>query len=310
MTHKTHQIRMAVAALAAVAAISSTRLLAQTATEAVPPAAVDPVIAAPEVVPEPAIASEPTAVDPVTPAKTSSAVSQKKPDRAPPVNRSAKVAPPARIAPAPVPRAVAAPVQQAAPEAASATVPVAEAPVAMPVAAPAEAVAPQPSPVSNNLLMIGGAIGLALLALIAFAVGMRRRKSGREEEEGLVSAYEPVAAAEVEPVEVQPSTTPIEQYEPVAPVVMASAPATGLAGSDSEALQSPCDDTAPGSHVEAACAGPTADNPSLSIKKRLKRARFFDQREFLVAAGEVAPMAADAGLPDSVEAPVSPESNE
>ncbi|MBA2466287.1 MAG: hypothetical protein H0V46_01610, partial [Sphingomonas sp.] len=48
---------------------------------------------------------------------------------------------------------------------------------------------------------------------------------------------------------------------------------------------------------EAACEGPTADNPSLSIKKRLKRAHFFDQREVQVAAGEAAPMAADAGLP-------------
>ncbi len=57
---------------------------------------------------------------------------------------------------------------------------------------------------------------------------------------------------------------------------------------------------------EAACDGPTADNPSLSIKKRLKRAHFFDQREFLAAAGEVAPMAADAGLPDAVAVPASP----
>ena len=62
----------------------------------------------------------------------------------------------------------------------------------------------------------------------------------------------------------------------------------------------PCADAAPGSHVEAACDGPTADNPSLSIKKRLKRAQFFDQREFLAEAGEVAPMASDAGLPEAV----------
>ena len=65
------------------------------------------------------------------------------------------------------------------------------------------------------------------------------------------------------------------------------------------------DDVAPGSRVEAAYAGPTADNPSLSIKKRLKRAAFFDQREFLVEAGEVPPMAADAGLPDAVEVPAT-----
>ena len=76
---------------------------------------------------------------------------------------------------------------------------------------------------------------------------------------------------------------------------------SGSAGSPSD-----CVDAAPGSHVEAACDGPTADNPSLSIKKRLKRAHFFDQREFLAEAGEVAPMAADAGLPDAVAAPAPP----
>ena len=65
----------------------------------------------------------------------------------------------------------------------------------------------------------------------------------------------------------------------------------------------PCADAAPGSHVEAACEGPTEDNPSLSIKKRLKRAQFFDQREQLVAAGMAVPVERDAGLPDAVEVP-------
>lgn len=65
------------------------------------------------------------------------------------------------------------------------------------------------------------------------------------------------------------------------------------------ASPSACHDPAPGSHVEAACEGPTADNPSLSIKKRLKRAQFFDQREMLVAAGEAVPVESDAGLPEA-----------
>jgi hypothetical protein len=42
------------------------------------------------------------------------------------------------------------------------------------------------------------------------------------------------------------------------------------------------------------------------LKKRLKRAHFFDQREFLAEAGEVAPMATDAGLPDAVAVPAPP----
>jgi hypothetical protein len=78
---------------------------------------------------------------------------------------------------------------------------------------------------------------------------------------------------------------------PSAPPADASAPA---------ASPSPCADAAPGSHVEAACEGPTEDNPSLSIKKRIKRAQFFDQREQMVAAGLAVPVEADAGLPDAL----------
>ncbi len=54
------------------------------------------------------------------------------------------------------------------------------------------------------------------------------------------------------------------------------------------------------SHVDRAMLGPTPDNPSLSLKKRLKRAAFFDQRDREVAAGEAVPVDADAGLPDQV----------
>ena len=66
------------------------------------------------------------------------------------------------------------------------------------------------------------------------------------------------------------------------------------------ASPSACADAAPGSHVEAACEGPSEDNPSLSIKKRLKRAQFFDQREQLAAAGMAVPVEPDAGLPDAL----------
>lgn len=52
------------------------------------------------------------------------------------------------------------------------------------------------------------------------------------------------------------------------------------------------------SHVDRATHGPTPDNPSLSLTKRLKRAAFFDQREREVAAGEAEPVDADAGLPE------------
>ena len=120
---------------------------------------------------------------------------------------------------------------------------------------------------------------------------MRRRKSRREEE--IVGAYE------VEPA--------FEGPAPVDPLFAQQAPAPLAAQSSAAlaepALAGPCADAAPGSHVEAACEGPTDDNPSLSIKKRLKRAQFFDQREQLAAAGMAVPVEADAGLPDAVVDP-------
>ena len=54
------------------------------------------------------------------------------------------------------------------------------------------------------------------------------------------------------------------------------------------------------SHVDRAMLGPTPDNPSLSLKKRLKRAAFFDQREREVAAGEAVPVDPNAGLPEQM----------
>ena len=54
------------------------------------------------------------------------------------------------------------------------------------------------------------------------------------------------------------------------------------------------------SHVDRAMLGPTPDNPSLSLKKRLKRAAFFDQRDRAVEAGEAQPVEADAGLPEQM----------
>ena len=53
------------------------------------------------------------------------------------------------------------------------------------------------------------------------------------------------------------------------------------------------------SHVDRATGGPTPDNPSLSLKTRLKRAAFFDQRERQVEAGEAEPVDPEAGLPEA-----------
>lgn len=53
------------------------------------------------------------------------------------------------------------------------------------------------------------------------------------------------------------------------------------------------------SHMDRAVLGPTSDNPSLSLKTRLKRAAFFDKREREVEAGEAEPVDPQAGLPEA-----------
>ena len=129
---------------------------------------------------------------------------------------------------------------------------------------------------------------------------MRRRK--RRAEEAEFEARQSVLA-EAEPTEVPAQADPLVAEHPSLPLAADQAPAAALAASGSAQSPIECVEAAPGSHVEAACEGPSADNPSLSIKKRLKRAHFFDQREFLVAAGEAVPVAPDAGLSDAVEVP-------
>ena len=68
-----------------------------------------------------------------------------------------------------------------------------------------------------------------------------------------------------EPAFVRPAAAPM--HDPVPD----KAPVTALpAGFDRSRF---------GRHVQAAYRGPTPDNPSLSLKNRLRRASFFDQQE-------------------------------
>ena len=53
--------------------------------------------------------------------------------------------------------------------------------------------------------------------------------------------------------------------------------------------------------VQRAYRGPSANNPSVSLRNRLRRAAFFDKRERDVAAGVAEPVEMDAGLPDAMQ---------
>ena len=126
----------------------------------------------------------------------------------------------------------------------------------------------------NEALPIAGAAGLGLLALAGAGMAVRRRKRRREEEEFeerqmALTEAEAESALPPEPAFVRPAT-------PLHDAVPGKAPVTSLpAGFDISKF---------GRHVQAAYRGPTADNPSLSLKNRLRRASFFDQQERRAAA--------------------------
>ena len=146
-------------------------------------------------------------------------------------------------------------------------------------------------PVDERTVEIGGG-ALAILILGGAALAMRSRKRRREHEEAWQYDSPEAEAAVPASAEEQPAI--------VAPP--ASAFAWGATPRHDSVTAS--GSRKPGeSWVQRARRGPTPDNPSLSLKKRLKRAAFFDQREREVAAGEAEPVDADAGLPENVDKP-------
>ncbi len=327
MSHRNPKIGPAMTAIAAVIAFSSTPLLAQVAPEvsqpapaAAQPVTIAPATAVPEIAPTAPAASEPSATvsDPLSPSTepTTTAAKITKTSKSTTIRHTASVARPIKAAP-PVARAavaarvvapVVAPVAAPAKTVDASPVPV----VAIPSAPPPKVAATPPardaSAASNNLLPIAGAAGLVLLGLIGLWLVLRRRKLRRaaeaqevewQAEQAAVAAAEP--AMTVEPaLEAPVQADPLFAEPAFAPLAAEPAAVATVATSESAGLPSACDEAAPGSHVEAACDGPTDDNPSLSIKKRLKRAQFFDQREQLAAAGLAVPVESDAGLPDAL----------
>jgi hypothetical protein len=124
---------------------------------------------------------------------------------------------------------------------------------------------------------------------------VNRRRRRRDEEEWNYDNVEPVDHSE--PMHHEP----VAEHEPPMIAPEASAFAWGGPQSRDEHVRETSDDRRPGeTWVERAYRGPTPDNPSQSLRKRLKRAAFFDKREREAAAGRAAPVEADAGLPESV----------
>ena len=283
MTQHLQHARKAMTAIAAVLAFSSTPLLAQD-TGTTPPVT-DPA-------PEPAApAADPLAPDPApvetTATTTATKAAPAKPKAAATARRSAAAprtaARNATRSPQPAPVAeAAAPVPPPAPAPAASAMPVAPGP--MPVADPAPAVAPAANAAAIDMdealpIAGGAALGLMLLAGAA-AVRRRRRRKQDDADEAVKWAFieshaEPEPAAAAEPAFVraaEPRHDPVPGKTPIR-----DAPVTEL--------PEDFDLSRFGPHVQAAYRGPTTDNPSLSLKYRLRRASFLDQQERRAAEG-------------------------
>lgn len=260
-----HYIRPGATAIAAVLALSATPLMAQDAvvTTDAPPAA-QPAATTPAV-------SEPTVT---TTTVTQSTPAASKPSRT--VTRTA-VKPAAAVkAQAAVAAPVKAPVEappSATVDVASVTPPVTEqAAPTEPTEAAAPAASPALAPIGGDTagLAFGGALAALALGGAAMLASRRRRRH-----DDYVSEMDTV-----------PTATPVREEPPVV-------------ARDHSAF-------AWGRHTETASRmtptamaklGPTPDNPSLSLKKRLKRAAFFESRERAAAAGRAVHVPRVAGLP-------------
>lgn len=303
MKHKLHA-RLGATAIAAALALSSTPLLAQQATpdttqtapstDSAPAADTTPTVAVPDISTATPDTSPSTSTSSTTTSRTTvrhSVASTARPaaTRTVTTHHAATHAappPPAAAAPAGTPVATA-------PATTTAPAPPAGPPPLAQIAGPPPAAANtnQQTPSNRTSEIVGAAIFL-LIVLGAIAYGLSRRRRTREtvyEEE----AYEPETAyAEPEPVRAH---TPIAEEQPaiVAPEASAFAwgnrpqaghletPAAARAAEEEQpsTLSNGFDLSRFGPHVQAAYRGPTPDNPSLSLRNRLRRAAAMDQKE-------------------------------
>ncbi|MFL6721691.1 MAG: hypothetical protein ACJ8FT_07815 [Sphingomonas sp.] len=169
---------------------------------------------------------------------------------------------------------------------------------AKPASPPATTAAARPArqPDQTELMLGGGA--LALLALGGAAYAMSRRRRHEEEWIDEPAMVDAPAADET----IVRDETAIHHDEPA---IVAPSPSAfawgGEQPSEGHVERDPDDDRLPGeSWVERAYRGPSAGNPSVSLKNRLRRAAFFDKREREVVAGTAEPVDMDAGLPEAM----------
>jgi hypothetical protein len=279
MTYTRKQERLGMTAIAAVLALSSTPLAAQEATSTDVP-----------LVTVPAPAPVAPAADPLAPTPAAEATATQLVEISEPAAMAAPAAKPvAKKAAAKAERSTArtaakavAPVPAAAPVAA---VPEVTAPAATPFVDARPTTDPAPveqaeaAPKINEAIPLAGGAGAVILALAGAGMAIRRRKRTEEEEGEL---QEEMVLTD----EVTPAPAP-EPWNP--PVVEPTVAPIAVTRTD---LPEDFETSHFGRHVQAAYAGPTPENPSLSLRKRLKLAGELDRRERMaVTAPTEAPKA-------------------
>jgi len=275
MTYNQAKHCSAMTAIAAVLALSSAPLLAQEA--GVPdsaPETTEPVTAAPDpLAAEPAAPEVPAPTDTASqPAKTSKPVAKTKAaarQSTQATRTSLARSSTATTAPAPI-------ASPTAGESIDATV----APPVEAAPAPAQSAAETGAlDQAQQMDMMLEAAGAGLVALLAGGVALRSRKRRKEEERieeakwAIIEALpDPETQVEREPAFARPAAL-VHDAVP-------ATPATGAArtGAPVTRLPNGFDLSRFGPHVQAAYRGPTPDNPSLSLKYRLRRAGALDQQ--------------------------------
>lgn len=306
MTYKHAKIRPAMTAIAAVIALTTTPAFAQ---EADPLTDADPAV-------ETTTATAPSTSDPLSPETPTGEATAAPTETTAARDEPAEDAPAAATTTRTM-ATTRAPVRASTTRASAAPAtgpslpadPVAEVAAPLP-AGPAPEVAmmePPPAPVAepaqaidaDDVLPYAGA-GLGILALAGAGVALRRRKRRHEAEaagqwDEVQPRAEPAMTAEpsadpavhrepafVRPVPAQPMAEPSRAI----PVAAAATGTTNRRRFPDKTFIGPRQDLPEGfdlsrfgRHVQAAYMGATEDNPSLSLKNRLRRAAAMDQRE-------------------------------
>ena len=308
--HQTLSLRSGIAAIAAAAVLSSTSLMAAQSTTPTPDSTSPP--ASPSS-PSPSVAEPPAApldtqssTDPAADTNAAPAPAKPRLAKRTSVSRTAK---PARVAAAPAATPKAKPVATSSAPAA-AVAPLATPPVvpkvvvnASPPAAPPAPAKPAPSltdrieaELANDPLPFGAAGAAGLMALIG-GVALSRRRRRRLEEETAAWDHDWTEAAQEEP------TAPVTVPQPAESELTLTEPVAASPAGSGNRLPNGFDLSRFGPHVQAAYRGPTPDNPSLSLRHRLRRGAALDQRRRQAAAGR-----RDAPRP-SATVPAAPAPN-